>query len=116
MDAAKITQQSKSNLALAFIALGREGRVIRQYLTPELRNGLVTRQEYDTLGSVRGRIGASFGAMRGGFGPWRAHSRFARAATELAFHRDRVQRGITSVDASSREAAYVQQLRNLKGG
>ena len=103
-------------LVIVFIALGREGRVVRQYLAPELRSGLVTRQEYDTLGSIRGRIGSSFEALSsGGFGPWRAHSRFAQAATELAFHRDRVQRGITSVDAASREAAYLQQLRTLKG-
>ena len=104
-------------LAVSFIALGREGRVVRQYLTPELRSGLVTRREYDVLGSVRGRIGSSYRALTsGGFGAWRAHSRFAQAATELAFHRDRVQRGITSVDTASREAAYVQQLRDLKGG
>jgi hypothetical protein len=102
-------------LAIAFIALGREGRSIRQYLAPELQSGLISQQEYDALGSVTGRLGSSFRALRAGFDSWRAYSRFAQMATELAFHRDRVARGITSVDVAQREAAYVQLLRNLRG-
>jgi RsiW-degrading membrane proteinase PrsW (M82 family) len=103
-------------LVIVYFGLRREGRVIRYYLTPELQSGLITQQEYETLGSVGGRIGASFRALSsGGFGGWRAYSRFAQAATELAFHRDRVARGITSVDSASREATYVQLLRGLKG-
>ncbi len=50
----------------------------------------------------------------GGFSGWRAYSRFSQVATELAFHRDRVQRGITSADSASREVAYVQTLRALR--
>ncbi|HET7272040.1 MAG TPA: PrsW family intramembrane metalloprotease [Rubrobacter sp.] len=102
-------------LIMVILGLRREGQVIRYYLTPELQNGLITRQQYDTLGSVGGRIGSSFRALgSGGFGGWRANARFGQAATELAFHRDRVQRGITSVDAARREAAYVQNLRDLR--
>ena len=103
-------------LAAVFFGLRREGRIVRHYLTPELQSGLITQQEYNTLGSVSGRLGASFRALsRGGFGGWRAYSRLSQAATELAFHRERVSRGITSVDAEQREAAYVQLLRGLKG-
>ncbi len=51
----------------------------------------------------------------GGFGAWRARSRFDQAATELAFHRDRVRRGIASSEDAGREAAYVQLLHDLKG-
>ena len=103
-------------LVIVFFGLRREGRVIRYYLTPELQSGLLNQQEYNALGSVGGRIGSSFRALSsGGFGGWRAYSRFAQAATELAFHRDRVARGITSVDSASREATYVQILRGLKG-
>lgn len=102
-------------LVMVFLGLRREGMVIRHYLTPELQSGLITRQEYDALGSVGGRIGSSFRALSsGGFQGWRAYSRFSETATELAFHRDRVQRGITSVDAASREAAYVKTLRELR--
>jgi RsiW-degrading membrane proteinase PrsW (M82 family) len=102
-------------LVIVFIFLRREGRIIRQYLVPELQSGLVTQQEYDSLGSVTGRMRSSFTALKGGFGSWRAYSRFSQTATELAFHRDRVARGITSVDTASREAAYVDLLRQLKG-
>ncbi len=103
-------------LAVSFFALSREGRVIRRYLTPELQSGLISRQEYDALGSVTGRLGSSLRALRGGFGSWRAYSRFSQTATELAFHRDRVARGITSVDTASREAAYLRTLSELNAG
>ena len=102
-------------LIMVFFALRREGRVIRHYLAPELQSGLITQQEYNALSSVGGRIGSSFQALSsGGFSGWRAYSRFSQVATELAFHRDRLQRGITSVDTASREAAYVQTLRELR--
>lgn len=103
-------------LLVVFFALRREGKIVRENLVPELSSGLLTREEYDALGSVRGRFGAAFGAFKnGGLGRWRSYSRFAQAATELAFHRERVKRGITSVDSSSREDAYVRALRDLQG-
>jgi protease PrsW len=102
-------------LIMVFFALRREGRVIRHYLVPELQSGLITEQEYKALSSVGGRLGSSFQALSsGGFSGWRAYSRFSQVATELAFHRDRVQRGITSSNSASREAAYVQTLRELR--
>ncbi|HEX2740348.1 MAG TPA: hypothetical protein VHM69_07875 [Rubrobacter sp.] len=80
-----------------------------------MESGLISQQQYDALGSVVGRMGSTFRTLRsGGFGGWRANARFSQAATELAFHRDRVQRGVTSVDAASRESAYVQTLRELR--
>jgi protease PrsW len=103
-------------LIFVFFALRREGRTVRHYLTPEVQSGLLSQQEYNALGSVSGRLSSSLRALRrGGFGSWRAYSRFAQVATELAYHRDRVSRGITSVDAASREASYIQLLRSLKG-
>lgn len=102
-------------LAVVFFALRREGSVVRRYLTPELQGGLITRQEYEALGSVRGRLRSTFQALKnGGYGGWRAYSRFAQTATELAFYRDRVRRGITSVDAASREDAYVRILQSIR--
>ena len=102
-------------LVLVAFGLNREGRVIRHYLTPELQSGLISQHQYDALGSVGGRMGSAFRSLSsGGIGGWRANARFSQAATELAFHRDRVQRGITSVDAASRDSAYVQTLRELR--
>ena len=102
-------------LLVVFFGLRREGRIVRRNLTPELESGLITQQEYAVLGSVGGRLGSSFRALSsGGLGGWRAYSRFSQIATELAFHRDRVQRGITSMDTASREGAYMQTLRELR--
>lgn len=103
-------------LAVVYVGLRREGRIVRQNLAPELRSGLLSRQEYDSLSSVRGRLESSYRAFRyGGFGGWRARSKVDQAATELAFHRDRVARGIVSKDDAGLEATYVQLLRELKG-
>jgi protease PrsW len=102
-------------LIVVFFALRREGRIIRHYLAPELQSGLISEQEYNALSSVGGRIGSSFQALSsGGFSGWRAYSRFSQVATELAFHRDRIQRGIASAETASREGAYVQTLLELR--
>lgn len=100
-------------LIIAF-SLRREGRIVRHNLTPELHSGVLTQGEYDSLTSVRGRLAASLRAMGGGPGRWRARSRFSQIASELAFHRDRVHRGITSENDAAREAAYLRRLRELK--
>jgi hypothetical protein len=66
---------------------------------------------------VRGRAGSTFGALTaGGFTHWRARSRLNRAASELAFHRSRVARGVHPRDAEAarREADYVQQIHRLR--
>ena len=101
-------------LVVAFVAYGlsREGRLVRKHLRPELESGVLTQREYDSLGSVRGRVSASLGALRRGYRPWRRRARFAQVASELAFHRDRVSRGATTVEVQRRDAAYVEALRN----
>jgi RsiW-degrading membrane proteinase PrsW (M82 family) len=102
--------------AVVFFELRREGRIIRQYLTPELQSGVLTQREYQQLGSIGGRFTSSIRVLRAGsFDGWRAYTRFNQTATDLAFYRDRVSRAVTSVDTAGREAAYVQALRQLKG-
>src|ERR1043165_1646628 len=49
-------------IVIAF-ALRREGQVVRQFLAPDLNCGTLTRQEYDQVGSVFGRMGSSFKAL-----------------------------------------------------
>ena len=103
-------------LVVIFLALKREGRVVREYLMPDYQRGLLTPQEYNQLCSVRGRMGASYNALsRGGFGHWRACMRFNQIASELAFHRSRLARGIGagSPDMQEREAAYLRSLEDL---
>ncbi len=104
-------------LAVVFVALRREGRVVRQFLLADFECGILTQQEYDQLCSVRGRMGASFNSFsRGGVGTWRACMRFNQMASELAFHRCRVARGILPKreQAHEREAAYLRALQELQ--
>jgi RsiW-degrading membrane proteinase PrsW (M82 family) len=96
------------------LALRREGQIVREFLTPDLHGGLLTEQEYKQLGTIFGRMGASYNAFsRGGFGSWKACRQLNQTASELAFHRSRVARGISSADAQLREAAYRQALQEL---
>lgn len=103
-------------LALAGFSLGQERAILRRNLTPELQNGLLSQEEYDSLSTARGRLGSSLHALeKGGIEGWRVHSRFRRTATRLAFHRQRVsESGTASEEDTSREAAYVESLRDLK--
>lgn len=101
-------------LVVIILALRREGQIVREYLVPDYQGGLMTQQEYNQLGSITGRMGSSFNALsRGGLGHWRTARQLNQMASELAFHRSRVARGLTAVDASEREAAYRRALEDL---
>lgn len=96
------------------LALRREGQIVREFLVPDFHGGLLTQEEYNQLGTLRGRTGAAFNALsRGGFRSWQACRQLNQTASELAFHRSRVARGISSADAREREAAYRQALEDL---
>ena len=101
-------------LVVIALALRREGQIVREYLIPDFQGGLLTQQEYNQLCTISGRMGSSFNALsRGGFGRWQAARQFNQLASELAFHRSRVARGICAADAREREAAYRLALENL---
>ncbi|MBC7909761.1 MAG: PrsW family intramembrane metalloprotease [Pyrinomonadaceae bacterium] len=104
-------------LVVVIFALRREGRVVREHLMPDFQRGMFTQDEYNRLCSVGGRMGASFRALRtGGFGVWRARMRYNQTASELAFHRSRIARGLhpDPQEASEREAFYLQMLQELR--
>jgi RsiW-degrading membrane proteinase PrsW (M82 family) len=104
-------------LAVIALSLKSEGRVLREHLRPEVARGLLTEAEYLRICSVRGRAGSTCRALLdGGLSHWRARSRLNRAASELAFHRSRVARGVRPRDAEAdrREADYVQQIHRLR--
>ncbi|HEU4768637.1 MAG TPA: PrsW family intramembrane metalloprotease [Pyrinomonadaceae bacterium] len=103
-------------LIVILLALRREGQVVRQFLITDMDRGLFTREEYEQLGSVTGRMGSSFSALsRTGVRGWRTRRRFNQLASELAFHRSRVSRGIRSrnQDPEEQEAAYLHALHDL---
>ena len=92
-------------LVTIYFALRREGRIVREHLLCDLSAGLFTAQEYECLCSVRGRVGAS----------WRVRARYHAAASELAFHRARIARGLAAEDeaARAREEFYRRALFEL---
>jgi len=103
-------------LIVISLALRREGQVVREFLVVDLERGFLTREEYEQLGSITGRMGSSFKELsRTGVKGWRARRRFNQLASELAFHRSRVSRGVQSTkhDVSAQEAAYLQGLQDL---
>jgi RsiW-degrading membrane proteinase PrsW (M82 family) len=96
------------------LALRREGRIVREYLIPDYQGGLLTQQEFDQFCTISGRMGSSFNALsRGGLSHWQVSRQLNQTASELAFHRSRVARGLGSADASEREVAYRQALEDL---
>jgi protease PrsW len=97
--------------------LRREGRIVREQLFHDCQRGLFTEPEYNSLCTIHGRMGASLQALtNGGFRAWRCRTQFNQIASELAFHRSRVSRGIftTPQSAAERESAYVQLLMDLR--
>jgi RsiW-degrading membrane proteinase PrsW (M82 family) len=104
-------------LVAVYFALRREGRVVRDFLYYDLHRGLFTPEDYNRLCTVRGRMGASARALtRGGPRLWRARMQYHQAASELAFHRCRIARGMIAYEQQSmeREAAYIQLLFELR--
>jgi len=103
-------------LVVIGFALYREGKVVRQYLVIDLERGFLTPEEYKQVGSILGRMGSSFNAFSaGGLNGWRARRRFNQLASELAFHRSRVARGVYAADhdVTSQEIAYLNALQGL---
>ena len=94
-------------------SLRREGRVIREHLEHLVHTGTLPPDELECLCRVRSRLAASALAFRrGGLARWRSRRELHRMASELAFHRWRIQRGLTrgpEADAA-REAEYTERL------
>jgi len=103
-------------LVSIYFALKREGRIVREQLRHDLEQGRLTQAELEMLSTVRGRMGASFKALtRGGYLSWRMCRQFNCAASELAFHRNRMAQGRSGGDGAAIEAFYERQLTELRG-
>jgi RsiW-degrading membrane proteinase PrsW (M82 family) len=103
-------------LIVISLALRREGQVVREFLIIDFERGMLTHEEYKQLGSILGRMGSSFNSFsQSGVKGWRARRRFNQLASELAFHRSRVSRGVHAAnqDVMEVEAAYLYALQSL---
>lgn len=103
-------------LGLIYLSLRREGEVVRAHLASLVDDGILSAEELASLCRVRTRLFSTFRAWRrGGMPQWRARRELHRMASELAFHRWRVMRGLTQgpeADAR-REEEYLLRLREL---
>jgi RsiW-degrading membrane proteinase PrsW (M82 family) len=105
-----------ATLVTIIFGLRREGRILRQYLWPDVQRGLLSPQEYEKVCTVFGRMGLAWNALiERGFGAWRARMHCNHIASELAFHRSKVDRGIFKSPqlAREREVGYMQTLQAL---
>jgi hypothetical protein len=95
---------------IAGLALKAEGRVIHAQLASDVARGLITPALYGELCSIRGRLHASMRAFgTGGRSALEARRALHRAASELAFLRQRVARGDEPRNEAL-EASYCAEL------
>lgn len=103
-------------LWLIVVSLRREGAVIREHLEPLMEQGLLEPSELECLCNARQRTRATLRAWwHGGRTQWRDRRELHQVASELAFHRWRVGRGLSRGELldAARDAEYVRQLREL---
>jgi RsiW-degrading membrane proteinase PrsW (M82 family) len=90
-------------VALAVISRRREQRVLLSQIPGIVASGLISPAEGAWLSTLQGRKGwRSFAAQQGGPGAKALVANLAGAVTELAFVRDKVDRGFGSADTAQR--------------
>ena len=104
-------------IALILAAQRRERRIIHAHLLRYRRIGPLSRPEVESLCRPGGRTRALWLALRAeGPAGWRREQRLHQAASELAFHRWRLRRGISM--GAARDAAFerehLEQLARLR--
>lgn len=101
-------------VGLVLYAQGRERKIIRANLVPYVQTGHLHPSDLETLCTFGARTRALMSA--GGVAGWRREARFQQAASELAFHRWRAERGISKgvTEYTAREAEYLAVLRECR--
>ena len=103
-------------LLLVRRSLRQEAAILRRHLQALVEGGVLTRAELDLLCSEPQRVRALARCLlTGGLPAWRERRRFHQLAGDLAFHRWRVARGLTSDEAGDarREAAWLAEVAAL---
>jgi protease PrsW len=100
-------------LGIVLYAQARERRIIRANLTPYVQSGHLSPAEVQMLCAFGGRLKTLYAAATaGGMRGYRREACFQQAASELAFHRWRTERGITrgTTEYVTVEAEYLQLI------
>ena len=104
-------------VGIVLYAQGRERRIIRAHLTPYVQTGHLSPAELQALCAFGGRMKTLWAATAaGGMGGYRREARFQQAASELAFHRWRTERGISKgmQEYAAREAEYLAAIAECR--
>jgi hypothetical protein len=104
-------------LGVVLYAQARERKIIRANLIPYVQTGHVSQAELEVLCRFGGRLKTLMAAMSAeGWGGWRREARFQQAASELAFHRWRTERGISKgmQEYTVREAEYLATIAQCR--
>jgi len=100
-------------LGVVLFAQARERRIFRAHLTPYVHTGHLSPAEVQALCVFGGRVKTLYAAASaGGMAGYRRESAFQQAASELAFHRWRTERGITrgTTEYMAVEAEYLRVI------
>ncbi|MCS7032568.1 MAG: PrsW family intramembrane metalloprotease [Phycisphaerae bacterium] len=101
---------------LAWLALRREERIVREHLLQDVESGLIPLRDYQVVATLRSRAADLAAARRiGGRALARARKRLHQALTELAFYRARVARGLRHRDAAT-EIELISAIRRIEQG
>jgi hypothetical protein len=102
-------------VSLALVATSKEGKVVSEYLRPEVAAGVLTPGDVELLSSLRDRRRARKAAKRDGPAALRALKAFQLAATELAFRRHRAAQGLITgaEDVAAAEREFARAMRDL---
>jgi RsiW-degrading membrane proteinase PrsW (M82 family) len=95
--------------------LFREGRLIRQRLVDYVRVGWLPDGDPQALSRLRTRLRALWHALFAGPQAFLATIRLQRAATELAYLRDAMARGIVDDAGLDREKVLLGRIRAVRG-
>ena len=104
-------------LGIVLYAQARERRIIRANLLPYVQTGHLSPAELQALCVFGGRMKTLVGAMSsGGMAGYKREAGFQQAASELAFHRWRTERGITrgTTEYVTVEAEYLRVIATCR--
>jgi len=98
-------------LILVWVHQSTEGKIVRQYLTPEVTNNLLNPAAYEEMHSLKVRGKALWRILFSqGLGAWQKRLKLHQSGGELAFHRWRVARGVVKNDElAAAKAIELQQ-------
>ena len=103
-------------VAMVVLARKREARMVWDHLQLEVESGTLSAGEVAVLAQLRPRRRALKEAKRAGADSRRRRAAYHEAATALAYHRNRMRRGVAGARGEAEERALASSLTELRAG